>query len=257
MNLAPLIREIEKELVAAADPKTKDWWDRYLRHTIEFRGTKMADTRRSVGTVLRTNGLDGASPATKELAFAMIHQPMAEDKLAGILLLAEWVLPAQALDCSRDLSRLGVLFDDGHIDDWNTCDWLCVKVLGPMAEAHGFRCARAIAQWAPAPGLWRSRAGVVAFVNLVQHPHEPIPGLRRLVLEACSANVLRPERFAQTSVGWTIREMSRSAPDLAQEFVEANLSSMSREAARSATARLDADVRNRLLAEHAKRTKGT
>jgi 3-methyladenine DNA glycosylase AlkD len=253
MDLNDLIAVVKAQLSSAADPKIKEWWDRYLRQTIEFRGTKMADTRRGVRAVLEAEGLDGAAPMTKELGFALLGETMAEDKLAGILILAEWVLPAGDLNCSSDLDRLGDQFDAGHIGDWNTCDWLCVKVLGPMVAARGAPCARAIAGWATDPGLWRSRAGVVSFVNLLTDASEPIPGLHEIVLDACAVNVRRTERFAQTGVGWTIRELSRAAPDLAAAFVAGNLGFMSREAIRAATAKLPPGVRTDLLARHAGR----
>ena len=50
------------------------------------------------------------------------------------------------------------LFEQGHIADWNTCDWFCVRVLGPLAEQQGEACARAIAAWKDAPTLWQRRA---------------------------------------------------------------------------------------------------
>ncbi len=40
------------------------------------------------------------------------------------------------------------LFDAGFICDWNTCDWFCVKVLGPLAEQQDEGCAQAICRLA-------------------------------------------------------------------------------------------------------------
>src|SRR3712207_8372132 len=62
-----------------------------------------------------------------------------EDKLAGVLFLQEILLPAGALDWRSDLPRIARLFDEGYIRDWSTCDWFCVKVLGPLVEQQGDR----------------------------------------------------------------------------------------------------------------------
>jgi 3-methyladenine DNA glycosylase AlkD len=257
VNSDALISDLQADLAARADPKTKDWWDRYLRNAIEFRGVKMAAIRSAVRSWLDRHGLVPDSDGTKDLAYRLIEETPAEDKLAGILLLAEWLLPAGSLDCGADVHRLARLFDEGHIADWNTCDWLCVKVLGPLALANGEACAAALADWHTAAGVWRSRAAAVAFVNLLPAAEEPIPGLRRLVLGVCRANVRRRERFSQTGVGWTVRELSRGDPASAAAFVEEHLPLMSREAIRSATAKLPDGVRDRLLDAHARLATGT
>lgn len=245
-----LVLAVQQRLNSLAEPATKEWWDRYLRNAIEFRGVKMASIRRAVAAILDQHDLHAGDAATKELAFDLLEAPMAEDKLAGVLLMAERLLPDGHLDCGTDLHRIAAAFDSGAIDDWNTCDWLCVKVLGPLALHRGQTCAEAIAAWHTAPGIWRSRAAAVAFVNLLPATEEPIPGLRDLVLEACAANVQRHERFAQTGVGWAIRELSRGAPGPAERFITDHLADFSREAVRSATAKLPDAVRDRLLADH-------
>jgi hypothetical protein len=58
--------------------------------------------------------------------------------------LKEILLPAGVLDCDPDLPRFARLFDRGHTCDWGTCDWFCVKVLGPLVEQQAEACARAI-----------------------------------------------------------------------------------------------------------------
>ena len=36
-----------------------------------------------------------------------------------------------------DLKTLGKLFKEGCISDWNTTEWLCVRVLGPLIQREG------------------------------------------------------------------------------------------------------------------------
>lgn len=86
-----------------------------------------------------------------------------------------------------------------EVADWNTCDWLCVRVLGPLIERHGEVAARTIAGWRDAAGLWRRRAAVVAFVDLVGRDEEPFPGCRQLVLDTCAS---KPTRSAWRRPAW-------------------------------------------------------
>jgi hypothetical protein len=50
----------------------------------------------------------------------MFRQPIAEQKLAAVLLLQEYLLPKKESDASRDLNELVLIFEQGHIADWNT-----------------------------------------------------------------------------------------------------------------------------------------
>lgn len=65
----------------------------------------------------------------KALACELIAQPLTEDKLAGVLLFSEHLIDRLGL---RDLPMLRGLLAAGHLGDWNSCDWFCVKVLGRM-----------------------------------------------------------------------------------------------------------------------------
>jgi len=172
------------------------------------------------------------------VALALLRRPVAEDKLAGILIFQELLLPAEVTDWRSDLAALELVFDEGHIWDWNTCDWLCVRVLGPLVDRNGEPCARVIASWTDAPGLWRRRAGVVAFVNLAARGDDFFEGFVDLLLDAGAANTRDPKRFSQTSVGWVLRELSDAEPARVFEFVDGHREQMSKEAIRMAAARL-------------------
>lgn len=62
--------------------------------------------------------------------------------------------------------RLAEPYARGWIEDWSTCDWYCVKVLGRLIERHP-HAAPAIAAWRDAESLWQRRWASVAFVYLV------------------------------------------------------------------------------------------
>jgi 3-methyladenine DNA glycosylase AlkD len=242
---------LQQQLDQHADPKTKAWWERYLKHVIPFRGVKMADIRAVLHQWVKDEGIDRL-PAReqKELALALIRLDYTEDKLAGVLFLQEILLPARAIDWPADLPRFADLFQEGFIYDWNTCDWFCVRVLGPLAEQQGADCAHAIAAWRKAEPLWQRRAAAVGFVNLAKRGDANFPGFTDMLLDACAPLVASPERFAQTGAGWVLRELSLAEPARVVSFVEQRIGQFTREGLAYATEKMPAETQARLKALH-------
>jgi 3-methyladenine DNA glycosylase AlkD len=235
-----------------ATAATREWWTKYLKGAASFRGVKMADIREAVHAWFGEERLREHLSAgqQKDLALLLLEEDYTEDKLAGVLFLKEILLPAGALDWRSDLPRFARLFDRGHIHDWGVCDWFCVKVLGPLVEQQGEACARAISDWREADSLWQRRASVVAFVNLAKDGDGNFVGFTEMVLANCDQLLGSQERFAQTGVGWILRELGRSDEGRVAGFVEANLDRFSREALKNATKYLPPEVAEPLLQAH-------
>jgi 3-methyladenine DNA glycosylase AlkD len=209
---------IQRALAARANAKTRQWWERYMRGAIPFRGVPMGGIREVV-----TQWAAGRDRAEiRATALELMRQRYSEDKIAGVLIFAE-ILPATR----RDLPDLARLFAENAINDWSTCDWLCVKVLGPLIEREGLPAARAIVKWKSSKQLWQRRAAAVAFVNLAKRG-----AYADQILEACEALVTSEERFAQTGVGWVLRELKAAEPERVAAFVEKHRAGMSKEALR-------------------------
>jgi 3-methyladenine DNA glycosylase AlkD len=234
---APFLHDLEKGLEAHVVASTRAWWESYLKGTAAFRGVKMADVRGVVRRLWADHGLERWPVAdVVDLALACCARHHTEDKLAGMLLFGEQLgdqlggVPIAALE--RPLAA-------GHLADWNSCDWYCVKVLGPRVERADDpgAAAAAIAGWRDAPGLWQRRAAAVAFVNLAPRGDGFLTGFVELLLEVCAANVQDSTRWSQTSVGWLLRELSRPEPDRVRAFVAAH-PELSPEARRNALSRL-------------------
>jgi 3-methyladenine DNA glycosylase AlkD len=247
-----LIERLQLRLNARATAATRQWWTKYLRGAASFRGVKMGDVRKTVHAWFEEERLGERFSAgqQKDLALMLLEEDYAEDKLAGVLVLQEILLPAGALDWRSDLPRFARLFDGEYIRDWSICDWLCVKVLGPLVEQQGEACARAISKWREANSVWQRRASVAAFVNLASKGDQNFPGFTEMVLENCSHLLGSQERFAQTGVGWILRELSRSDHGRVIVFVEANVDRFSREALKNASKYLPPEVAERLHGAH-------
>jgi 3-methyladenine DNA glycosylase AlkD len=247
-----LIERLQLRLNAHATAATREWWTKYLKGAASFRGVKMVDVRKAVHAWFKEERLGELLSVgqQEDLALMLLEEDCTEDKLAGVLFLQEILLPAGALDWRSDLPRFARLFDQEHIRDWNVCDWFCVKVLGPLIEQQGEACARAILEWREAHSVWQRRATVVAFANLASKGDRNFPGFTEMVLNNCCHLLGTQERFAQTGVGWILRELSRSDQGRVIGFIEANLDRFSREGLKNATKYLPSEVAERLLQAH-------
>ena len=242
-----LLIALQRRLAAAADVKTRHFWERYLKGVIPFRGVPMAKVRAAVNAWIHTDGVGALSLAQrKRLALSLFEGEHCEDKLAGTLALSEHLLPHLRIP---DLKALGRLFDANHIADWNTCDWFCVKVLGRFVarDLPDRTAAEAIAAWKHARTLWQRRAANVAFVNLARHGELNFPGFVQLMLDTCATTVQCPERFAQTGVGWLLRELSLADRPRVMDFARSHARQLSREGLRYIVEKMSAADAHALL----------
>jgi 3-methyladenine DNA glycosylase AlkD len=225
------IAELQTRLHADANPETKAWWESYVKESAPFLGVKMPIIRSIVHQWHKDNIAGNfLYPEQVDLALALFEGEYTEDKLAGTLFLQEILLPAGVVSCNSDIDRFAILFDSGKIYDWNTCDWFCVKVLGPLIQKNGMECANRISKWRDAKNLWRARSSLVAFVKVAgEYVYYPD------IEASCQVLIRREERFAKTAVGWILRDISKYDKPFVQRLVEENIQHFSSEAIKNAT----------------------
>jgi len=198
-------------LVSRADRATRDHWTRYLKGHAVFRGVPMAGVRRAVTAVWADQGLAGRdADAVLGLAAEWMEAATTEDKLAGVLLIAEHLAPRLA---DRHATALADPLARGALADWNVVDWYATKAVHAYLTVRPDRIAARsarVARWARQPGLWSRRAAVVAFVGSAADP--PFDGFVPLVLGVCARSLELDDRFAHTGPGWLLRELSTAAP---------------------------------------------
>ena len=197
----------------------------------------MAGIRGVVHDVWQEKGL-GHLPLEDqiEVALAQFGGRHSEEKIAGVLMLAELLVDSLETEHVADLARP---FELDQIQDWSTCDWYCVKAIGRfVAHEDRARRARRVAEWRHAPGLWQRRAAAVSFVNHAPLGEGFFRGFTKLLITVCRRNVQDPARFSQTSVGWLLREFSKADPQSVSDFVDRYGDQMSREGFKAATKHL-------------------
>ena len=95
--------------------------------------------------------------------------------------------------------------------------------------------------------MWQARSGVVPFTK-VAGDIRYLPYIEAV----CRTLIGREERFAKTSVGWLLRDVSRHEPDWVKRFVEQHLAHFSVESVRNATKYFGKPEQKRLL-DHVKK----
>lgn len=236
-----LVRCLQDALDGVSSGKTKTWWERYLKGAIRFRGAGIPQIRSVLSDWRSESGVGSWALADQfALALRLLEEPMAEDKLAGVLFLQEYLY--DRIPWRESLRQYGLLFERGLIADWNTCDWFCVRVLGPTIAANGRVCASAVAKWSTSRELWKARASLIGFVPVIA-----VPGHYPLVLRSSAVLIRRDERFAKTAVGWILRDLSKFDPRTVTAFVEENLPYFSRESIRNALKYSPETIRRKFL----------
>ena len=83
-----LISQLQASLDLVASQKTKDWWEKYLRHVIPFRGVGIPEIRNILALWRDEFGIATLDKQDQlVLALRLFDSSFAEDKLAGILFL--------------------------------------------------------------------------------------------------------------------------------------------------------------------------
>lgn len=234
---------LERELRAHADPEKQAWWSNYVKGA-EFYGVTMADTRRLGLEWWQSTEHD--DPVAE--AVALGHHPTTEIRLAGISIMERILIPDGTMG-SSDLSLLQDAMSAGAFDDWNTCDWFCIKALQKLMDGASIETHTEMLSWTQADVMWVKRAALVAFVNLIPRA-EPSIGFDTRFTAAASIVAEDQRRFCQTSIGWTMRELSVRSPLTVESFIANHLQLLSREAVSNATKKLDPPIRSGLLSAH-------
>jgi 3-methyladenine DNA glycosylase AlkD len=241
------ILHLQTLLEQHANPKTKAWWEKYMRQVIPFRGVGILVIREQAAAWREGQNMrEGQNISTwdkyaqLEVALRLFEFPHAEDKLAGILFLQNYLYDQFAWTFL--LEKYASLYQDGLIFDWNICDWFCVRVLGETIARQGLPCAQAIAAWSDAANIWQARSAVVAFI-----PVTTVSQYHPLIYQTCARLLQREERFAKTAVGWILHDLSRLDEAGVRHFVEQNLRCFSVESLKNALKYFDEAERKEYL----------
>jgi len=236
-----LITEFTDLLDKQASPKTKEWWESYMKKVIPFRGLGIPAIRSQLKKFYKEKQIDSWTVKEQfDFALLFFEGRYAEDKLTGILFIQLFLL--DKMDYMKTLPRYKKLFTDNLIYDWNVCDWFCVRILGPTIKNSENACAKWISGWRSAENLWQSRAALVSFVYLAdQREYYP------LIKKSAEILIRQQERFRKTAVGWIMREIAQHDRMFVLDFLKPNLQFFSNETLHNVIKHFDKDEKKEWL----------
>ena len=207
-------------LEAKADTKTAEWFTNYLRGEIKYRGLKTGMLKAILTDFFNKTGLNelGESEQLSHIQY-WIGKPMAEDKLTAILWLQNIVKSklnrgGNNSGLSNVISLIESAFEDGHIHDWSTNDWLCVRVLELIPEKAPTLVPR-IESWIESESVWQRRSAILAFKKSSKQGNYHL-NIEQLIAKALPSE----ERFVQTGIGWVLADASRNYPEWSDSLFE-------------------------------------
>lgn len=217
-----------QELEVRSVPQKADWWNRYMKGEIRFVGTGIPEIRKLLLEMNQSEGLDQL-PMNRQVSLVngLMRSRLAEHKLAAILYVQLFWVGKQ-----KNSFLIGIIsdwFDDRYIYDWNTTDWLSVKVLAPLLDSGDRQVLWSLKKWNRDPYLWKARASLVPFAAS-KRVREHAKDIERF----SDFLIRREERFAKTAVGWVMREYSKMDEDFVLSFLSKHVKHTTWEVKRNA-----------------------
>ena len=212
-----------------ADEKTAVWFTNYLKGEIKYRGLKTGMLKNVLSKFFVDTGANTLS-ISEQLAHIRywLAKPMAEDKLIALLWLQEGL--KFNLKYSKDssfidqvLDLLEDTFQKGHIHDWSTNDWLCVRVLEIVPEKYP-QCIPRLMKWSSSNSIWQRRSSILSFKKSGKNG-KYFENIEHLIKNLLPSD----ERFIQTAIGWVLSDISRKFPEKSLQLFEKHFMDLSHE----------------------------
>ncbi|MBT3823942.1 MAG: DNA alkylation repair protein [Candidatus Marinimicrobia bacterium] len=195
------------------DDKKAKWLENYVKHDIKSLGVGIPIIREILKTAEHKFELSKKSFTHQEQVLdELMSNEYTEFKLAAILFIQ---LYGQSHPPEQLLALISNWFDKHWINDWNVCDWLCVRLLSPMVDNHPSITINTFQLWNKDSYLWKARASLVPFAQcktLQEH--------KNIIHELSRTLIQREERFCKTSVGWVMREISKFDQNYVESFLD-------------------------------------
>ena len=211
--MSQLRQHVFDEIKEKATPDKAEWWNQYLKGEIPFLGVGTSEIREVFLNQDKELAFEDL-PINRQVSLVngLMRGTYAEEKLAAILYVQMFWL--DKMKGSFLMNLVSDWFEDRHIHDWNTTDWLSVRIISPLVDSGDPQVIWKLKQWNRDSYLWKARASLVPFARaryISQYPKE---------IRQFSDNLIRRnERFAKTAVGWVLREYSKHDSDFVLDFL--------------------------------------
>ena len=211
MNI--ISKHILERLKAVRNVEKAAWLENYVKHDIKSLGVGIPEIREIVKSIEKDFLLTHKSiPVQIQVLNELMEQEFSESKLASIIYLQLYWKKA---DSRLILELISEWFDNNWINDWNVCDWLCVRLISPLIDEDVENTIKELSRWNKDEYLWKARASLVPFAEC-----KSISRHGKTILSFSEILIKREERFCKTAVGWVMRQYSKTNTEFVADFLE-------------------------------------
>eukprot|EP01023_Acetabularia_acetabulum_P038390 TRINITY_DN36785_c1_g1_i1.p3 TRINITY_DN36785_c1_g1~~TRINITY_DN36785_c1_g1_i1.p3 ORF type:complete len:276 (+),score=39.23 TRINITY_DN36785_c1_g1_i1:69-896(+) len=251
-----IIKKVQSQLQKHAKNSTKKKYEQYFKQQISYRGLKAPETDSILASF--NDSLPQENLQLLELGLQFLQQNYAEDKLIGNRILKKGirkeVFNSDPDERKKFLDKIEGLFDDGHVQEWGTCDGICGHALSNLMKClqgdDRVECARSICKWCKSGNIWKQRASGVSFVTVARHGDDFLEGLHDLIFQTCDVTLQSEERFVQLGSRWCLRELGKGDQNALLQYVHKILRLFSREGLRYALEKTNKEKYALLMDQH-------
>ena len=227
-------QQIEDHLRAAGKPERAEKEKQYLKSSLDFLGASVPQIRKTARALVRRQrlGID----AQRALARELWRRPIHECRSAAVEVLG------------FDLSRLepsdlaGIEEWIRQAKTWALVDPLAINLAGDVLERHPDELS-ILDRWSTDGDFWIRRSALLALLRPLRRGEGDF---ERFVRYADSM-LEEKEFFIRKAIGWVLREVSKTRPELVDDYVAKRVDRVSGVTIREAVKYLPADRRDGLL----------
>ena len=204
----------------AADPARAPQQQAYMKSDMPYLGVGVPECRRIAGAVFARHPLPDAGAweaAVLDLWRRAAHR---EERYAAVELLlfrrySRWLEPAR-LPMIEEMVVTGAW--------WDYVDAIAGRGVGTMLAAHPDTMTAVLREWARDDDIWKRRTAILAQLRAKRATDA------ELLADVIRPSIGEPEFFLRKSIGWALREYSKTDPAWVTAFVDAHpeLSTLSR-----------------------------
>lgn len=230
------VEELRTALWAVHDDERATGAKAYLKSDLEFYGVGAKPLRAVARTFLEENPSMDRDELI-QLVHALWSTPIFEMKAVAVALLERRVRQLEI----ADVDLLESLLRRSHT--WALVDWLCTKIVAPLAEREPEAVEPILRRWAADEDFWIRRASMLSLLPALRAGDGDFP----LFASFASTMVLEKEFFIRKAIGWVLRDVSKKRPELAFDFLSQYIDEVSGLTLREGSKYLPSGMRDRLF----------
>ncbi len=212
-----LIGTLRATFAAAADPERALDQQAYMKSDMPYYGIATPELRRLCRSAFRAHPLRDRADWLATLTALWWQAGRREERYAAIELLS-----ARAYRCHFDAALIDVL--EALISSsawWDTVDPIAINHVGTLLSEYPGPIRARLKVWSRGEDLWLRRAAILAQLKFKTDTDWQL--LQSLMAPALDSR----EFFLRKSIGWALREYSKTEPDRVLDYVRSKAGRLS------------------------------